>query len=146
MGLVVAPPPLDSITLSSSDFRANCFLRTMNIFETLAAVTGFVSSLVHVLVILFPWESKDEYGNMDRISYYPLLIMRIYGIMFGLVITFQESNYRFIFTYLVRANSIQFSVSHHILCRLVLSIARSKCFKIRGLAEGCWRYLPAVCY
>ena len=84
------PPPLESINVSSAELKGNLFLRLCNALNMISAISGGMASLFHILYLLY-----DQW-NINTVGY---VIVRIYGILFGLLIILQEMEYSSFFKY-----------------------------------------------
>jgi hypothetical protein len=114
-------PPLDTITLSSRDFfRANWFLKSLYLFDRLTSCVGICATVVQVCIIFMPWKALLVDDNDFRSSgikmrqhfhFIALLAIRIFCACFTTIIAFQDSNYRFLISYLVK--STRFSTYKH---------------------------------
>ena len=84
------PPPLESINVSSAELKGNIFLRLCNILNMISAISGAMASLFHILYLIY-----DQW-NIKTIGY---VVVRIYGILFVLLIILQEMEYSSFFKY-----------------------------------------------
>ena len=77
----IKPPPLESISISSSEYKGNYFLRLCALLNVITGVTGLASALLHIYIL---FSDAWVLGNVAN------LVIRMYFTVFGFCIVLQE--------------------------------------------------------
>lgn len=92
-------PPLESINVSIAEYKSSFFLQFCFLLNTITVLTAVFSGIVHFGIITF--DPCNQLSQENFSHWLPNFIVRIYGILFDVIVIGEEVESSFTYYYFV---------------------------------------------